>query len=412
MADLCGGGFANPVACAGGSQEEQPPPSRSGLAGCHRLANDACGYDGWVNTYINCNPDVPDLAAGGARRSSGVLITGAGGEVGHGLIKALHAQGYEQIVAVDIRELPAELQSCCRETFVGDICDAALLGRMMARYEITEIYHLAALLSTRSEFVPETAHAVNVDGTINLLRLAHEQARSHGQVVKFIYPSSIAVYGMPDLKTKRAAGAVAEDQFLEPTTMYGCNKLACQHLGRYYARHYRQLAQDAVAGLLDFRCVRYPGLISPDTLPSGGTSDYGPEMVHAAASGRAYKCFVRPDTRIPFMMMPKAIEATLELGAAPAGNLTRCVYNISSFSASAQEIADLVCEQWPGADIEFVPDEQRQGIVDSWPEDVDCSAAAADWGFEAGAGLREAFGEVLIPAIRARYGGPGATVLA
>lgn len=362
--------------------------------------------------HLNCHPDVPDLAAGGARRSAGILITGAGGEVGHGLIKALHAQGQRQIVALDIRELPGELQSCCRETFVGDICDAALLGRMMARYEITEVYHLAALLSTRSEFVPETAHDVNVGGTINLLRLAHEQSRSHGQTVKFIYPSSIAAYGMPDLKTKQCAGAVKEDQFLEPTTMYGCNKLAGEHLGRYYARHYRQLAQDAATGSLDFRCLRYPGLISPETMPSGGTSDYGPEMVHAAASGRPYRCFVRPDTRIPFMMMPKAIEATLQLAAAPAEKLSRCVYNIGSFSASAQEIAKLVGEHWPSADIQFAPDRQRQGIVDSWPEDVDFTAASRDWGFTPGAGLEASFGEVLIPAIRARYGGEGAMVTA
>ena len=358
------------------------------------------------------DPDQPDLAASGARRSSGVLITGAGGEVGHGLIKTLRARGHEEIVALDLRELPAELRSCCRETFVGDICDAALLGRIMARFEITEIYHLAALLSTRSEFVPETAHAVNVDGTINLLRLAHEQARSHGRVVRFIYPSSIAAYGLPDLETKTRAGAVGEDEHLRPTTMYGCNKLACEHLGRYYARHYRQLAQDAIPGLLDFRCVRYPGLISSDTLPSGGTSDYGPEMVHAAASGRAYQCFVRPDTRLPFMMMPQAVEATLQLGAAPASRLRRCVYNIASFSATAQEIADLVREHWPGAEIAFVPDEQRQGIVDSWPADVDCAAAQRDWGFAPGAGLREAFGAELIPAIRARYGDADAALMA
>ncbi len=130
-------------------------------------------------------------------------------------------------------------------------------------YEITEIYHLAALLSTRGEFTPETAHDVNVGGTMNLLNLAVEQARSHGHRVKFVYPSSIAVFGMPDLETKARAGAVAEDQYLNPTTMYGCNKLYCEHLGRYYANHYRQLSEDRIPHLPDFRCPRYPGLISP-----------------------------------------------------------------------------------------------------------------------------------------------------
>ncbi|XOV77151.1 MAG: NAD-dependent epimerase/dehydratase family protein [Phycisphaerales bacterium] len=255
--------------------------------------------------------------------------------------------GREEIVAIDIRELEPAMRDKCRETFVGDICDPLLLGRLLAMYEITEIYHLAALLSTRAEYAPESAHEVNVGGTLNLLRLASEQARSHGRKVKFIYPSSIAVYGMPDLDTKAKAGAVTEDEYLNPTTMYGCNKLYGEHLGRYYARHYRQLAQDRIPDVLDFRCVRYPGLISPHTVPSGGTSDFGPEMIHAAAAGKPYKCFVRESARIPFMTMGEAIEATLALGAADAKRLTRCVYNIGAFSPTAGEFADAVREAFP-----------------------------------------------------------------
>ncbi|MEM9084021.1 MAG: NAD-dependent epimerase/dehydratase family protein, partial [Planctomycetota bacterium] len=127
----------------------------------------------------------------GDRRQQAILITGANGEVGHGLIRAL-ADRDEALVAIDLREIDPELRPLVQETFVGDICDTFLLGRLMAMYEITEVYHLAALLSTRAEFTPETAHDVNVGGTLNLLRLAYEQARSHGRTVKFIYPSSIA----------------------------------------------------------------------------------------------------------------------------------------------------------------------------------------------------------------------------
>jgi nucleoside-diphosphate-sugar epimerase len=339
----------------------------------------------------------------GSRRHAAILVTGAAGEVGHGLIGALAGRGRAGIVAIDVRDVDPSLRPMCMESYVGDICDGALLSRLLAMYEITEIYHLAALLSTRAEFTPETAHDVNVGGTINLLRLAAEQARSHGQRVKFVFPSSIAVYGLPDLATKAAAGAVREEEHCMPATMYGCNKLSCEHLGRYYARHYRQLAQDRIEGAVDFRCLRYPGLISADTLPSGGTSDYAPEMIHAAAAGRPYACFVRESARIPFMTMPEAIDATLDLAAAPAARLTTCVYNVSGFSASAGEMAKLVRSAFPGASITFAPDVQRQAIVDSWPEDVDAGRARKDWGFRPKYTLEEAFDDYLVPAIRARY---------
>ena len=344
----------------------------------------------------------------GGRRNAAILITGAGGEVGHGLIAALHASagGRRQVVAIDIRELGREQRELCQDTFVGDICDASLLERLLAMYEITEIYHLAALLSTRGEFTPETAHEVNVNGTLSLLRLAAEQARSHGQRVKFIFPSSIAVYGMPSLDSKSDAGAITENEFCQPITMYGCNKLYCEHLGRYYSRYYRLLAQDRVQNVLDFRAIRFPGLISADTLPSGGTSDYGPEMLHAAAhpgGGKPYACFVRPDTRIPFMAMPDAIDALLKLASTDAKRLGQCVYNITSFNPSAGEIARLVQQYFPSARITFEPDQQRQQIVDSWPADIDDTAARQDWGFAPQYDLRRAFDEYLVPRIRARY---------
>ena len=339
----------------------------------------------------------------GERRSSAVLITGAGGEVGHGLIDALHAAGRDDIVALDIRELPAEQRAKCSDAFVGDICDGALLGRLLAMYEIREIYHLAALLSTRAEFTPETAHDVNVGGTLGLLKLAAEQSRSHGQRVRFIFPSSIAAYGISDLATKQQAGTVAEDEYLQPSTMYGCNKLYCEHLGIYYARHYRQLAQDRIEKILDFRCVRFPGLISADTVPSGGTSDYAPEMIHAAAQGKPYACFVRPDAKIPFMTMPDATRALLQLAAANEDKLTRHVYNLRAFAPSAGEFKEIVQSQFGDTDITFSPDEQRQAIVDSWPEDVDDSAARRDWGLAPEHDVRAAFEDYLVPRIRARY---------
>ncbi len=345
-------------------------------------------------------PTSPDR---GVSRNAAILVTGAAGELGHELLPALHAAGRRDLVGMDVRALDRRQRALCRETFAADICDVALLQRLQSMFEITEIYHLAAILSTRTEFTPEAAHDVNVGGTLNLLRLAADQARSHGKPVRFLLPSSIAVYGLPDLESKERIGAVTEDQHTRPTTMYGCNKLYCEHLGRYYARHYRQLARDRMDHVLDFRCLRYPGLISAETVPSGGTSDYAAEMIHAAADGKPYACFVRPDTRIPFMTMPDAIEALLVLAEADERRLTRCVYNVTSFSASAGELAEVIRRHFPEARITFEPDPRRQAIVDSWPLDLDDQAARADWGYAPRHDLESAFAGYLVPEIRARF---------
>jgi nucleoside-diphosphate-sugar epimerase len=154
---------------------------------------------------------------------------------------------------------------------------------------------------------------------------------------------------------------------------------------------------------VDFRALRFPGLISAFTVPSGGTSDFAPEMVHAAAQGRPYACFVREDTRIPFMAMPDAIEALIALAESDGARLTRTVYNVGAFSASAGELAHLVGQAFPGASVEFAPDPRRQAIVDSWPEDVDDGAARRDWGFLPRHDLHRAFHDYLVPGVRQRH---------
>jgi threonine 3-dehydrogenase len=330
-----------------------------------------------------------------------VLVTGAGGEIGHGLITRLAAAG-RTIVTIDIAPLDHDLARYVRREFSGSITDKGLLERVLAEFEIDLVFHLAALLSTRAEFTPVTAHEVNVEGTLNLLEFAHHEGESHGRPVTFMYPSSIAAYGLPNVETKMKVGRVREDDWTSPTTMYGCNKLYCEHLGRYYARHYKQLAAEHV-DRVDFRCVRFPGLISAMTVPSGGTSDYAPEMIHAAARGEPYACFVRPDTQIPFMAMPDAVDALLQLAEAPRHRLTRTAYNLSAFCPAAQEVRDVVMKAFPEAEITWEVDAKRQGIVDSWPADVDDSAARADWGFAPHHDFARAFDEYLIPTIRERY---------
>jgi threonine 3-dehydrogenase len=332
-----------------------------------------------------------------------VLITGAGGEIGHGLIAQLAERGDRAIVTLDLSRLDSSIAGKVDREITGSILDRGLLERVLAEFRVELVFHLAALLSTRSEFTPVTAHQVNVEGTLNLLEFAQHEAESHGRPVVFMYPSSIAAYGLPDRQTKAAVGKVKEDEWTHPRTMYGCNKLYCEQIGRYYAKFYKQLTAEPTSGRVDFRSVRFPGLISAATMPSGGTSDYAPEMIHAAAKGERYECFVRPDTRIPFMAMPDGVDALVTLAAAPRERLTRTEYNVAAFNPSAEEIRARVLEPFPAARIEWDVDQQRQGIVDSWPADVDDSAARRDWGFAPRYDFDRALDEYLVPTIRKLY---------
>ena len=333
-----------------------------------------------------------------------ILITGSNGEIGHGLIDYLQQHCDKDILSFDIVPLDSSLQPYCCQHIQGDILDLALLDQINQDYKISTIFHLASLLSTKGEKDPEMAHNVNVNGTFQLLKVADQQGEKFGRPVKFIYPSSIAAYGIPNLKTRAAAGKVKENQFLEPTTMYGINKLYCEHLGRYFMRYYGQISPGGARGNIDFRVLRFPGLISPITLPTGGTTDYGPEMLHHAAQDKPYACFVRPDTRLPFMVMSDAIKSLILLETAHKDALTQMVYNVTSFSPTAKELYKIVLDAFPAADISFVVDQNRQKFVDTWPEDIDDTVAKTDWGWQPDYDQDRSFTELLIPAVKERYG--------
>ena len=334
-------------------------------------------------------------------RKKVIVITGASGEIGQALVKSLVKQMDMPIITLDIAPLPDDIRALVIAQ-QGDIMDKALLSRLVSEYEVDTIYHLAALLSTRAEFSPEAAHRVNVEGTLGLLNLAAEQSEWRNEPVKFIFPSSIAAYGLPDLDTKAAYTRVREWEWNNPRTMYGCNKLYCEQLGIYYSKYYRQLAVDLPV-MLDFRCLRFPGLISAFTVPSGGTSDYGPEMLHYAAQNKPYSCFVREDVRIPFMAMPDAVKSLLMLTNAPKSAVKHSVYNVTSFSLSAAEFRDWVLKFFPDAQINFQPDVKRQAIVDSWPADLDDSAACRNWNWQPDYDIQRSFAEYLVPNIRNMY---------
>ncbi len=330
------------------------------------------------------------------------MVTGAGGEMGTLLAPALVKRGFD-VVTLDLVPASPEIARITRESIVASVLDREAIDGLMERHRLSVVFHLAAVLSAKAEKEPGLAHEVNVDGTFALFRTCLRYGKEWGTTIRFLFPSSIAIYGLPDAKTKDRHGAVCESDWNVPTGMYGCNKLYGEMIGAFLT--HRKV--DGSVSPLDFRSIRFPGLISADTLPTSGTTDYAPAMIHAAAAGEPYTCFVREDTRLPFMTMPDAITAMLRLIDADRGSLTTRAYNIRGFSASAGEIRDAVQEIYPGFAVTFAPDPVKQALADSWPADVDDSKARADWGLAPEHGLAEALQDYLLPALRKRHAGAG-----
>ena len=324
------------------------------------------------------------------------LITGAAGEIGQALLRRLAEAPGDPIVTVDLRPLSAGGPGHPhRRHFQGDILDPALWEELLPEYRPTLIFHLAAILSTRAESVPVLAHRVNADGAARLVAMAADLA-TPDEPIRFVFPSSIAVYGLPSREAKEAAAPVGEDEHLDPATLYGAQKLYVERLGATIER---------LGGGLDFRAVRLPGLISSDTLPQGGTSDWAPELIHAAARGEPYSCFVNREARLPFCAMPDAVEGILRLAFRAKASLTRSAYNLGGPSLSAVEIVARVARDFPDLEVRFRLDRARDRIVASWPAAVDDGAARRDFGFAPEHDQETLFSRYLIPGIRRRYTG-------
>ena len=331
-----------------------------------------------------------------------VLVTGANGEIGHVLLPALAKTQKFEVAAIDQNNLDEALIPFVKTFKKGSILNKKLLNFLLSKQKVKIVFHLAAILSTLAERNPEKAHIVNVNGTSTLLEFLNKKAAKEKHPIKFIFPSTIAVYGLPNLETKNKSGDLKEDQYNSPITMYGINKLYCEYLGIYYSSNY-QLLNTNIKKYIDFRCLRFPGLISALTIPTGGTSDYAPEMIHSAAKGEMYESFVRPDTTLPFMVMPDAVKALIQLSDAPKENLSQNVYNVTSFSTTAQQIEEIIKKVFPESEVHYKPDPARQKIVDSWPAAINDSTAQTDWGWKADYDMEKAYSEYLIPEIQNRY---------
>jgi nucleoside-diphosphate-sugar epimerase len=292
-----------------------------------------------------------------------ILVTGAVGQIGSELTMELRQRyGNENVIAAGHKTEPSEALRESGPFERVDVTRREEIERAVERYEIDTIYHMSAILSAVGEQRPQLAWEVNTDGLYNILEVARER-----KLREIFCPSSIAVFGP---KTPR--DDTPQETILYPTTMYGVTKVAGELLCDYYFQRFG----------LDIRGIRYPGIISSETLPGGGTTDYAVEIFHEAIKRKRYTCFVKDDTILPMMYMPDCIRSAIELMEAPLSQLKHHAnFNIAAMSFSAGELAAEIVKKIPEFVCDFVPD-FRQEIADSWPRTIDDSAAREEWGWQ------------------------------
>ncbi len=293
-----------------------------------------------------------------------ILLTGAGGQIGHDLIGALVAGGHE-VISTDLAPRPPSHAHAGGESWQRlDVTDGSATEKLFEKIKPELVFHLAAILSARGEKDPKLAYDVNQTGTWNVLEACRKTA-----VKRLVFTSSIAVFGPPP--SGPLPDPTPDDVALHPTTMYGVTKVAGELLCAYYTKKFD----------VDCRGVRFPGLISA-AMPGGGSSDYALFMYVDAVRKGGYEAFARADTRIPLMYMPDGVRALLEISMVDRAKLTRSIYNIAAFSPRADEIAASVQRVIADAKFSYSPDPRRQSILDSWPKSLDDTAARTDWGWK------------------------------
>ncbi len=292
-----------------------------------------------------------------------ILIIGACGQIGTELTLALREKfGSEKVIASDIREGNQDLM----QSGPFEILDATNyddLEEVIAYYDISEVYLMAAMLSATAEKFPMRAWNLNMNSLFNVLNLAKEK-----KIDRLFWPSSIAVFGPNTPKDETPQNTV-----MEPSTVYGISKQSGERWCEYYFNKFN----------VDVRSIRYPGLISWKTMPGGGTTDYAVEIYHKALSEGSYTCFLKADTKLPMMFMDDAIRATLQIMEAPSGHIKeRSSYNLAAMSFTPKEMAEKIKTFIPNFTIDYAPD-FRQAIANSWPSSIDDSTARKDWNWQA-----------------------------
>ena len=292
-----------------------------------------------------------------------ILVIGAAGQIGSELVIALRKiHGNDNVFATDIKNAPDDIMEGGPFQIL-DVMDDKQLIHFIIRHKITQIYHLAAVLSGNAEKLPIQAWNINMDSLMNIL----EVARMVEDVKKVFWPSSIAVFGptTPRVNTPQLT-------VMEPITVYGISKLAGERWCDYYYNKYG----------VDVRSIRYPGLISYKTEAGGGTTDYAVEIYYEAVRKGKYESFLSEPTALPMLFMPDAIEATIRLMEAERSKLTiHSSYNLGGFSVTPGQVAGEIKKHIPDFSVTYNPD-FRQDIADSWPQSIDDTIARVDWGFE------------------------------
>ena len=305
-----------------------------------------------------------------------ILVIGAAGQIGSELVIELRKlYGSEHVFATDIKLAPPDVIEG-GPFQVLDVMDDKQLIHFIIRHKITQIYHLAAVLSGNAEKLPTQAWKINMDSLMNIL----EVAKLVDEVKKVFWPSSIAVFGptTPRITTPQLA-------VMEPVTVYGISKLAGERWCDYYFSRYG----------VDVRSIRYPGLISYKTEAGGGTTDYAVEIYYEAIRNGNYECFLTAETALPMLFMPDAIQATIQLMEAERSKLSiNCAYNLGGMSITPDQVYQEIRKEIPGFTISYKPD-FRQAIADTWPQSVDDSLASKDWGFTQNYDLKKMTGIML-----------------
>jgi nucleoside-diphosphate-sugar epimerase len=291
-----------------------------------------------------------------------ILVIGCSGQIGSELTLALRKiYGNESVFATDIKQPPADVLESGPFTIL-DVLDYNNLMHFAIRYKITQVYNLAAVLSGNAEKIPQQAWEINMRALMNTLELSRDTDAN-----KLFWPSSIAVFGptTPRFNTPQLT-------VMEPNTVYGISKLAGERWGEYYQKRYG----------VDFRSLRYPGLISYKTEAGGGTTDYAVEIYYEAIRNKKYTCFLGEDTALPMMFMDDAIKATIDLMEVDESKLSlRSSYNVGGMSFTPKDVTDSIKKHIPDFEIDYEPD-FRQAIADSWPASIDDSVARRDWGLD------------------------------
>ena len=308
-----------------------------------------------------------------------ILITGASGQLGAVMTKAIQDKfGVNHVIASDLRP---------NESFDGifeilDVTDNEALKAIVAKYKITQIYHLAAILSARGELFPLKTWDINMSTFFNVLEVSRQL-----NVKKVFYPSSIAVFGSNISRVN-----TPQDSNLTPSTVYGISKVAGENWANYYFEKYD----------LDVRSIRYPGVIGYQSLPGGGTTDYAVDIYHKAVKQEHFECFLKETTTLPMIYIEDAVRATIELMDAPAEDISiRTSYNLAGMSFSPKEIADSIKKTYPNFEVSYNPD-FRQNIADSWPMSIDDTKAKEDWGWKPEYDL-DAMSKVMIDNLKVYY---------